>query len=308
VTSVDVRRLRAADQPALAAAVARAREAGEFRASSDPDAAFFLQAFDYDPSIVGGAFSDGELLGFVSGEFKLVVVHPDRRREGHGRRLVDLAIEIERSRGRIVLILGRLPSDDAAGAFLRATGFDLHSLLWDLDLPRGVAVAEPVWPDGLAMRTFDRDRDIEPWVALFNVAFADHATPLQVDASFVTAAQDDPAIVDEDTGVLEELATGELVGFCATAPVRRDGTVEAAGEIWTIGVRPDRQGRGYGRQLLRWGSLRLRSIGALDVNLSVNGRNEHALQLYESEGFVRRQTRERWARPVALAPDAEAPR
>jgi mycothiol synthase len=104
--------------------------------------------------------------------------------------------------------------------------------------------------------------------------------------------------VDEDTGVVEDVATGELVAFCATTPIRTDGIVAGDGEIWTIGVRPDRQGAGLGRQLLRWGARRLRSIGVSTVSLSVNGRNERALGLYESDGFVRSRTRERWARPV----------
>jgi len=38
------------------------------------------------------------------------------------------------------------------------------------------------------------------------------------------------------------------------------------------------------------------------VTLSVNGRNEGALRLYEREGFVRTGTRDRWARPVTPDP------
>jgi ribosomal protein S18 acetylase RimI-like enzyme len=55
-----------------------------------------------------------------------------------------------------------------------------------------------------------------------------------------------------------------------------------------------------GRQLLRWGVRYLRSIGAPAVSLSVNARNERALGLYESEGFVRSATRERWARATQI--------
>ena len=51
------------------------------------------------------------------------------------------------------------------------------------------------------------------------------------------------------------------------------------------------------------GVARLRDVGVPAISLSVNGRNESALGLYESEGFVRVRTRDRWARPVA---DADA--
>jgi mycothiol synthase len=276
-----------------------ARAAGSFRASSDPEAAFFLKSFDLDPSIVGGAFEvGGDLVGFVSGEFKLAVVRPDRRRRGIGRGLVELAATMERERGRTALIQGRLPDDEQALRFLEATGFSFHSTLWDLDLAADAAVAEPNWPAGVVARPFGGAPDVEPWVALFNAAFADHATPLQLDASFITAGLEDPNLRDADLLLITEAATGELVGFCATGPIRHGDALEPRAEIWTIGVRPDRQGLGLGRQLLRWGVQYLRSIGVHEIALSVNGRNERALGLYESEGFVRTSTRERWARPV----------
>ncbi len=302
--TVEVRCLTATDLQAITPGVDRAREAGEFRASSDDEAHWFLSSFRLDPSIAAGAFEDGALVGFISPEYKVAVVRPDRRRRGIGRALVDLGLDMERERGRSELLLGALPGDEAAAAFLRATGFDRHSMLWDLALPRDADVAPPAWPPGLAMRSFDRARDLPAWIDLFNAAFADHATPLQLDASFIAAGFDDPAFDDADTGLVEDVATGELVGFCATSPIRRDGAVVPQGEIWTIGVRPGRQGRGLGRQLLRWGVGRLRSIGVSDVSLSVNGRNERALGLYESEGFVRSRTRERWARRVDGGPAA----
>lgn len=302
--SVAVRRLTAADLPALATEVDRAHAAGDFRASSDADAEFFLKSVAVDPSMVAGAFADdGSLVGFASGEFKLVVVRPERRRQGIGRLLVESALVRERERGRHDLILGVLPDDIGGKGFLEATGFAFHSTLWDLDLPADAAVAPSMWPAGHVARDFDRTRDVRPWSALFNVAFADHATPLQLDETFITAGLDDPAILDADTLVVEG-PDGDLVGFCATGPIRREGVVLPEGEIWTIGVRPDRQGSGLGRQLLRWGSGYLRSIGAPHVSLSVNGRNERALGLYESEGFVRSGTRERWARSVGAPPSA----
>jgi mycothiol synthase len=300
VAAPDVRRLTAEDLPALTREVERARAAGEFRASSDADGEFFLKSFALDPAIVSGAFDRGELVGFVSGEFKMIVVRPDRRRQGIGRALVGGAIEGERARSRSIVLLGVAPDDDAGKAFLAATAFEFHSTLWDLDLPPDTHVGEPSWPAGTTARPFDRTRDVQPWIDLFNLAFADHATPLQLDASFIVPGLEDPALADADTELVEDTASGELVGFCATAPIRRDGTIVPHAEIWTIGVRPDRQGGGLGRQLLRWGVRYLRSIGAPAVSLSVNARNERALGLYESEGFVRSATRERWARATQI--------
>jgi mycothiol synthase len=295
---VAVRRLTAADLPALEREVERARGAGEFGASSDDAGQFLVKSFALDSSMAGGAYHGDDLVGFVAPEFKIVAVRPDRRRGGIGRALIELAVDMERRRSRPEVLMGLRPDDEIGRAFLRATGFAFHSTLWDLDLPADRPIANPAWPAGVIERPFDRTRDLDAWIGLFNTAFADHATPLQLDRVFIEAGLDDPAILDDDTGVVEDAATGELVAFCATTPIRTDGIVVGHGEIWTIGVRPDRQGAGLGRQLLRWGAHRLRSIGAGEVSLSVNGRNERALGLYESEGFVRSRTRERWARPV----------
>ncbi len=284
--------------PALAAEVARAGAAGEFRGSSDPDGTFFMKMFAFAPSPVAVAFDgDGAIVGFLSPEVKVVVVRSAARRLGIGRRLVEAAIEIERERGRPEVFLGVLPDDAAGHAFLAATGFAYHSTLWDLALPADAVVAGPTWPDGVVARPFELGRDGRAWISLFNAAFATHATPLQMDPSSIDAPPD-PNIEDADMLVVDDALTAELVGFCATTPERVHGVPGPPAEIWTVGVLPARQGQGLGRQLLRWGVERLRSIGASDITLSVNNRNEGALALYESEGFVRTTTRERWARPV----------
>lgn len=299
--AIVVRRLGSADQPALEPFVTRAAGEGAFLGSSDPHAAFFFKSLEFAPSpmaVATEAGPDGErIVGLVSPEFKVTVVAPDRRREGIGRRLIDAAVEIERERGRAEVLMGVLPDDDGGKAFLAATGFAYHSTLWDLDLPPDRAVDPPTWPAGLTARPFEHERDVKSWIALFNLAFATHATPLQIPIQHADIPPD-PSYVDGDIELVEDAVTGELLGFCVTGPIREAGKTALHADIPEIGVRPDRQGRGIGRQLLRWGVQRLRSIGVRDISLSVNSRNEHALALYEREGFVRAATRERWSRPV----------
>jgi mycothiol synthase len=296
---VVIRPIATADHPALEAEVNRARVAREFRGSSDPEAKFFMLSFDFAPSSMAAAFgADGELVGFISPEFKVVVVRPEDRRQGIGRALVEAGVAIERERGRPNLLMGVLPADEDGLGFLRATGFGFHSTLFELELPEGTRVDAASWPSDHVARPFDRARDARSWASLFNAAFADHPTPLQIADASIESEANDPTIDDADTILLEEVTGGALVGFCATTPERIDGLVGPNAEIWTIGVRPDRQGRGLGRQLLRWGVRRLREIGARNISLAVNGRNEGALGLYLSEGFVRLSTRDRWARPL----------
>jgi mycothiol synthase len=276
----------------------RAVAAGDMLASSDPVGAFVLKAFALDATLFAGAFDGDELVGFVSPEFKVTVIRPDRRRQGIGRSLVEFALGMVRGKGNPELLMGVLPGEPIGSAFLGATSFAYHSTVWDLDLPPDLAMPPPAWPDGIVGRPFDGARDVQAWVTLFNGAFADHPTPLQLNVEMIRAGRDDPDSEDGDVLLAEDAATGELVGFCATDPQRRDGRVATHGEVWAVGVRRDLRGRGLGRQLLRAGVARLRDVGVAEISLSVNGRNAGALSLYESEGFVRARTRDRWSRPV----------
>lgn len=280
--------------------VEAAAEAGDLAGGSEPLVEPFLRFLSWASNPVAVAWEDGQPVGLVSPEFKVLIVAPSKRRRGHGGRLVDAALAIERERQRATLLLGPPPGSEGALAFLRATGFGYHSTVWALTLPPDRLVAPPLWPGDLVARRFDRTRDVATWVALFRQSFAEHPTPMQLDEAIVVQSNEDPAMDDADVLLLEDPAEGgALVGFCSTDPRRVDGHVGRTGEIWTIGVRPDRQRRGLGRQLLRWGVHRLRALGATDITLSVNARNEHALRLYEEEGFARSGARERWARPVA---------
>lgn len=296
-----IRRLTAVDEGAFTALVARAADAGELLGSSAPHGGWLVKMSLSEPELVGVAEADGRLVGWVHPEVKALVVEPAFRRRGIGRALVDEGLRMERGRGRPNLLLGLLPDEPAGHAFVEATGFALHSTLWDLDLAADVEVAQPDWPAGITTRDVEPPGEIAAFVELFNAAFADHATPLQLDAAQLEETWSESPTRNEDLRLAVD-AGGRLVGFCATEPRRlADGGVEPRAEIWTVGVHPDLQGRGLGRALLRWGVQHLRGLGVGVVNLSVNGRNPRALGLYEAEGFQRTSTRERWARPV---PDA----
>src|SRR3954452_8734883 len=292
-----VRGLMPDDAPAFTASVERAIVAGELLGSSAPHGEHLVQFSLSEPQLVGIAEDDGVLVGWVHPEIKALVVEPAHRRRGVGRGLVEHGLRMEAGRGRPNLLLGVVPGEEPGHAFLPATAFELHSLLWDLELPRDTPVAMPAWPVGVTTRPVRFADDRLAFIRLFNAAFADHATPLQMDEDGGDDPPRDLPWTEDDLLVAEQ--DGELIGFAATEPVRREGGgIEPRPEIWTIGVRPDRQGAGLGRHLLRWGVGHLRELGADEVVLSVNGRNPRALALYESEGFVRTSTRERWARPV----------
>jgi mycothiol synthase len=287
------------DADAFGTLVARARDAGELAASADPHGEWTLRYALRDPDEVAVAEVDRRLVGFVLPGPKVAVVEPAWRRRGIGRALLDAAEAIERRLGNDHVIMGVMPDDAGGRAFLEATGFAYHSTVWDLDIARDEPVAPPAWPDGVHARPIDGQRDLPAWVELFNDAFATHPTPLQMRLESTVADWGMPFPVRDEDIALAEAADGTLLGFCATDPARRpEGGVARRAEIWTIGVRTREQGRGLGRQLLRWGVGYLRGAGVETVTLAVNGTNARALGLYESEGFVRTSTRDRWSRPL----------
>lgn len=58
-------------------------------------------------------------------------------------------------------------------------------------------------------------------------------------------------------------------------------------ELLTIGVRPDLQGRGFGRAMLNRMTDAMRAQGRTRCHLEVRESNERAIRLYESSGFAR---------------------
>ena len=296
---VSVRPLQAGDAEAFTALVGRAIATGELRASADPHGTWTLRYALRDPDDVAVAEVAGSLVGFVLPEPKVTVVHPAWRRRGIGRALLEAAAAIEARLGNEAVIMGVLPEDDGARAFLAATGFAYHSTVWDLDIAPDVPVAPSLWPDGVVARAIDHERDLPAFVTLFNDAFATHPTPIRMRLESTIADWGSPFPERDEDILVAETGDGTLLGFCSTDPARGAGGGTAPkGEIWTIGVRPGEQGRGLGRQLLRWGVRYLREQGVGTVTLAVNGTNARALRLYESEGLVRTTTRDRWSRPI----------
>jgi mycothiol synthase len=294
-----IRRLVPEDEPRFAAFLARCVERKDLIASAAPHGDYVVKLVMADPSKAAIAEQDGTILGMVLPAPKALVVHPIARYMGLGTRLVEEGLAIERESGNPELIIGVEPDDKGRQTFLTKTGFAYHSTVWDLELPPDRDVAEPAWPDGVVTRPLDRDGDLDAFTGLFNAAFADHPTPLQLDAAQAHLLKDDPDFLPAEHTLVVEAGDGTLIGFCATEPrFVEDGVPGPWAEIWTIGVRPEHQGRGLGRALLRWGARHLREVGIPAVALSVNGRNPRALALYEAEGFERVRTRDRWARPV----------
>jgi mycothiol synthase len=164
-----------------------------------------------------------------------------------------------------------------------------------MERPRG-ELGNPRWPPAIEVRSFDgSEQALRDWTDCSNRAFAASAfTVLSTVEDCRGLAQADHFRAD---GLLLAYRGQTCVGFC------RNALHPDHGEIDVLGVAPEARGIGLGRSLLRWGVAWLEGHAAAAVRLMVDGQNDSAIRLYQSEGFETIRTRELWARP--LPPDGE---
>lgn len=77
--------------------------------------------------------------------------------------------------------------------------------------------------------------------------------------------------------VLEK--SGELIGYIIYRVVKEEM------HVLNIAIRPDWQGKGYGKRLMKWAMERERKEGVKYVTLEVRKSNIKAIRLYEKLGF-----------------------
>lgn len=247
-----------------------------------------------DATIV--AVEDGRVVGQCTPRADVLTVHPDFRRRGHGRRLVDAARSLVGRQGLAELSLwGDLARTDAAG-FIAALGFSYRSSMWQFVLPPDRVVPPATFPPEVVVRSVRPGTDDGPYVVLLNRVFEDHPSPLSWPEAFIREMHARPDFDPDGVLVVAPAAEPErLVGVCRTLVVPGDG--RDRGEVGVIGLLPEWRGLGLGRQLLRWGIGYLRAQGHAEVELSVEARNARALELYASEGFVGQVEWPHWVLP-----------
>ena len=151
---------------------------------------------------------------------------------------------------------------------------------------------EPVWPDGLASRPFERGEERAVYDAYVE-AFADHwgFVPETFGdwRTWNLGASDDTSLwrlVEDD---------GEIAALCVSRPSR--GEDEALGWVSILAVRRPWRRRGLARALLLESFGLFRSIGRRRVGLGVDAENTTgALALYEGVGMRVTSRSDTWER------------
>jgi mycothiol synthase len=221
-----------------------------------------------------------------------LVVHPDARRHGIGRSLLDSLTEHAGPAKPRVWAHGDLPP---AAALARSAGWTRVRAL--LQMRRSLAeeeVPEPALPDGVTLRRFEPGKDERAWLATNHRAFAHH--PEQGSWTETDLKMREQEDWFDPAGFFLAERDGALVGFHWT---KVHAGAEPIGEVYVVGVDPAAQGGGLGRGLTLAGLRYLRDRGLEEVMLYVDEDNPAAVRTYTSLGFTR------WSTDVMYAPVTE---
>jgi mycothiol synthase len=230
----------------------------------------------------------------VGGPSAELVVHPEHRRRGVGRALVD-ALLAESSDGR--LRLWAHGGHPGATALAERMGFRQARALWQLRRSLLAPLPTTVVPPDIDVRTFVVGQDEAAWVEVNNRAFADHPEQGGWSVEQVAVREQEPWF-DPDGFFLAE-RDGRLVGFHWTKVHGGEAEGHAhppMGEVYVVGVDPSARGLGLGRSLTVIGLQHLRGRGLTQAMLYVDETNRPAIRVYEDLGFAHWDTDVSYAR------------
>ncbi|HEY3060262.1 MAG TPA: mycothiol synthase [Chloroflexota bacterium] len=210
-----------------------------------------------------------------------LVVHPELRNQGIGRRLLAAIVDHAEEEVAQELHLWAYGNLEAAQHLAHACNFAPERTLLQYVLP-----AEDL-PSSTALRTrpFDRQRDVERWLQLHNRVFAGHPEQGAWDRVDLEARLAQPWFDSADLLMAADDSSGDVLGFCW---VKLPRDAHQPGEIYIVGVDPKARGQRLGKELTRAGLVHIRQANRPGAMLYVEADNTPAIKLYESLGFEQR--------------------
>ncbi len=221
-------------------------------------------------------------------------VDPAQRGRGIGSAL--LAWQEERGRaalaqapgGSRVSLRQTVSTRDDSGLELSASaGYAAIRRNYQMKIELDEPVPEPVWPDGVTLRTFDADRDLVPMVEAIRSAFRDHWG--YVESPLESAIADWRHIITEEKSFDASLwflatAGGDIVGVSLCSAMEPEDP--DLGYVNTLGVARPWRRRGIALALLHHSFRELGHRGKRRVALGVDGSSlTGAVRVYERVGM-----------------------
>ncbi|WP_456695795.1 mycothiol synthase [Aeromicrobium sp. P5_D10] len=199
-----------------------------------------------------------------------IVVDPDHRRAGHGRRILS---ELVADGEELFWAHGNLPGAQALAA---AAGLTVSRELLVLRLEFDGAPASEKPIDGITLRSYSA-ADADAVIAVNARAFAHHPEQGAMDRADFDRRTSSEWFDPEGLFIAER--NGQVVGFHWTK------IEDGIGEVYVVGIDPDAQGGGLGTALTARGLRHMHDRGVSVVDLYVEGDNAPALKVYRNLGF-----------------------
>jgi len=288
------------DREAIATLDRSVRDATGYPALGD---AVWRDLAAHPPDSIGFVVRDGERIGAYVHVARSDTVAPRHWTLGLARQPSNLTTEpvtTERTTGLLaaardyiaargggkstVWVFDPTPADDA---LLAACGFTGARDLYQMRVPLPIHEAAH-YPAGVVVRTFEPGRDEAAWLEVNNRAFGNHPEQGGWIADTLARRMAEPWF---DPSIFLVAFDGDtLVGSNWLKEHASNDHEPRIGEIFVIGVDPNRHGRGLGRALALDGLARLAARGITIGMLFVDGANAGALALYRALGFTVHRT------------------
>ena len=278
-SQITVRLFEPSDLDAVRSIIERAGRDGElvgFHASEVRD---WVRSIPEVAERTWVAVMDETVIGVLCIPFDAVVVTPEYRRRGVGRRLVETVRAVQ-----LHFELSQWSGSPETAAFLQTVGFRFDHMLVRMVRTGSQLPSKPNLPSGFSMRTY-RHEEFDDYFDLLDRSFADHPTPLVLDRERVRTVHAKPEFNPASIHLVVQ--DGEPDRLAAFVRLRKSESVDGApvGTVALLGVDPEYRARGLARALLRSGIREFIAIGIDTIDIEVVSNNDRALPLYTSEGF-----------------------
>ncbi|PSB51622.1 GNAT family N-acetyltransferase [filamentous cyanobacterium Phorm 6] len=191
---------------------------------------------------------------------------------------------------------------------LEKQGFAVDRYFWTMARSLSEPIPAPEFPADFALTHVSGEKDIQPWVEMFNQSFIDHWNHHDVTAETVRYWMQDEnyqpeldLIAVSGDSLRDSFASRKFAAFCDCQIKAQKNPNSSTKEGWIelLGTRRDYRKMGLGKAMLLAGLHSLKAAGANTAKLSVDADSlTGATKLYQSVGFRPIETWIEWAKAV----------
>ncbi|MCI0713973.1 MAG: GNAT family N-acetyltransferase [Chloroflexi bacterium] len=196
-------------------------------------------------------------------------------------------------------------ADEEQHDFLAERGYRHYRTYWRMHINFAGPIEATTIPAGISITPFAERSDFRALQQKMGEIFGDDPAYQSLEDiedvidEWQYEAETNP-LVDTDYWFLAVNEAGEIIGFVITATGLADDPDMAF--IDTIAVDEASRGQGIGRGLLQHTLRAMQKLGRTGLVLDVDGTNEDAIRLYQSQGMTVQYQREKWVKALEITP------